>query len=110
MTQHWFEGTAFDSVNISGYYLIDYYSRTRHIHGGTAILCKNHIKAQPVEEIKSLSLDLHFECAASKFTDLITNIIVIVIYRSSSNGNNNLVFEKFNIMLDILSKKIRKYK
>ncbi|KAG5889421.1 hypothetical protein JTB14_032755 [Gonioctena quinquepunctata] len=66
--EHWFMNNDLEYVTIPGYRLISYFSRSEHIHGGTAIFSKENHMCNEISEIKHLSIECQFEiCGVSHF-------------------------------------------
>lgn len=109
VTEHWYRKNEIDTLTLQGFYVLDHFSRQNYQHGGVAIFCKNHIKGRAIHEVKRFAEELHFECAAGRFTISDTNLIVLVVYRSSGLGDRVVFANKLVEVLDFLTEKFKRY-
>ncbi|KAJ3651398.1 hypothetical protein Zmor_013598 [Zophobas morio] len=106
VSEDWYINDEITTAKLDGYRLVEHFSRRDHSHGGVAIFCKedSDVDAEPIEEISKMSVKMNFECAAIKFKSSIYKVIIACIYRSSSTGDFNIFVEKFELLLNKLSK------
>ena len=105
LSEHWYQNNTILGVNLENYRILDYFSRSQFKQGGTAIFGKLGISGEPIEKIKDLCVELHFECSAVRFNHPnFGKFIVAALYRSSSHGNVDIFIDKLISLLDILSK------
>ena len=93
LSEHWLNKGNETVYNLKGYNWCSKYLRQRHIHGGTAILCRNDTPAHPVDSITNMSEELHFEAAAAHLPE--QNLLVISVYRSGLGD-----FQQFLTLLE----------
>lgn len=103
MSEHWYCCNSIESAHISGFNLIDHYSRAAHIHGGVAIFGAPHLEFETIGGVRNLSDDFHFEAVACKLKMGSIDTIVMVLYRSNV-GNKDIFLAKLESALEVLSK------
>ncbi|XP_063921238.1 uncharacterized protein LOC135136039 [Zophobas morio] len=90
LSEHWYQINTILGVNLENYRILNYFSRSQFKQGGTAIFGKLGISGEPIEKIKDLCVELHFECSAVRFNHPnFGKFIVAALYRSSSHEQRN---------------------
>lgn len=105
ITEHFVTEEFCQDISIDGWHTAATYGRKNTIHGGVAVLSKDQ-NFTVLENINSLSIEIHCEVAAVYLDKW--DINVITIYRSSSNGDFNCFLERIDLILSNfdLSKKL----
>lgn len=105
VSEHWSGLRDIESVGLTGFCLVDHYSRQMHKHGGVAIFVRNNITemSSGIEAVRDISVDFHFECVVSRIHLPGVKLLVAAIYRSDK-GNFSIFLDKLNETLDILQK------
>lgn len=79
-TETWLTVAEASNLKILNYVPSSFFCRNNHIHGGVLIMSLDNIRTKCIESVNRLSIEFHFEIAASKIEYL--DLVLITIYRS----------------------------
>lgn len=102
LTEHWMTKNSIDSAQLKGYKLASAYCRNTLRCGGVCIFILNNVEYDANLEMSSLSVDLHFECAAIKINWKSMFFTVIVLYRSPK-GSFDIFIQKLDTLLSSIN-------
>lgn len=100
VSEHWLDKSAKDQCIISGFKLAAFYAREERAHGGTLILCADHIVFQSVD-LSQFCVERHMEACAVRVQS--HKLIIVSLYHTP-DGNPNLFLEKLEEILCYLNK------
>lgn len=109
VSEHWIPHNNIETIKISGFNLVNHFSRSKFIHGGVAVFVNDILsndstfKCDEVHDINRLSVEMHFECAAIKFCYLDFRVILMTVYRSCQ-GAINIFIKKLEEALYITAR------
>lgn len=101
LTEHWLRTDEITYFKLNDYSLVSSFCRSVKIRGGSSIYAKKNYKCKPLEEIKSLSSELNFECCGIKICD--RNLNILCVYRSP-NSEIDIFFDSFYQVLELINK------
>lgn len=103
VSEHWCTFNDIDSVSIKNFCLLNHFSRCNFRHGGVSLFVRDCMLgcSSNIDAIKQLSLELHYECVASKFKLSSLSLIVVVVYRSC-RGDFEVFMNGLDDTLEIL--------
>lgn len=103
INEHWLKNDQIGVLNsLPNYNLCSYYCRDEDKHGGSCIIMKNNLKFKVREDICKMSETFIFEACCVEILDF--GIVVVSIYRTPYSANLNAFFNRFELLLNNLSK------
>lgn len=97
-SEHWLNNYEITLYNPDGYVLGNYYSRVKHIHGGTIIYTKNDVNVEVIDMTRICD-ELNFEVTGVIIHSF--KVIILTIYRSPDGDFSNFI-EKLDSLLNSL--------
>nr|CAI5853961.1 unnamed protein product [Callosobruchus analis] len=91
ISEHHITNDELSNICFEGYKVTEYFSRTNHKNGGTAIIVRSTLEYN-LANLSSLSVEGHSEICGINFTLDLRTVCIIVVYRPPS-GDMNIFFE-----------------
>ncbi|KAK9501785.1 hypothetical protein O3M35_012456 [Rhynocoris fuscipes] len=102
LTEHWLTELEMPYYVLDGYYICSSFSRKQYKGGGVMLMVRNNLTLFDISNIKALSTDKHFECAAAKLVlNNVVNLLILVVYRSP-DGDIEIFFDRIIQCIDRL--------